>query len=436
MKKRQGLLKRCLAGGCAIVIASLTITISGQTVNAQDGQPSGFPQPVSLTANTLAGPSGCAAPTGCAAPKGCVAPGKSSGCQSCCSDSKLARLFGSNPSSPFGGCCNEERIGGLPTLNSLIDGNDSGINIGGWSQTGYHSRNNGLFNNHRGDLNIHQMWFYAEKVADGSNGLDWGFRGDLMYGVDAADTQAFGNNAGEWDFQNGFDHGIYGWAMPQLYGEIASGKWSVKIGHFYTIVGYEVVTAPDNFFYSHAYTMNNSEPFTHTGALVTYDAGNDVTVYGGWTAGWDTGFDQFGSGSNFIGGVSVPVGGDATFTYITTIGDFGRRGEGYSHSMVLDMKMTEKLNWVVQSDLVNTNGGADHQYGLNQYLLYSVSDCFGLGMRAEWWKNGNNSQYEITWGVNYKPYSNFIIRPEIRHDWNPGNANNFTTFGTDFIFTF
>ena len=47
---------------------------------------------------------------------------------------------------------------------------------------------------------------------------------------------------------NNFDHGIYGFALPQVYGEVAMGDLSVKMGHFFTIIGYEVVTAPDNFF--------------------------------------------------------------------------------------------------------------------------------------------------------------------------------------------
>ncbi len=49
--------------------------------------------------------------------------------------------------------------------------------------------------------------------------------------------------------------------------------------------------------------MFNSEPFTHTGVLGTYTGNDDVTLYGGWTLGWDTGFDQFDGGSNFLGGV-------------------------------------------------------------------------------------------------------------------------------------
>ena len=121
-------------------------------------------------------------------------------------------------------------------------GECSGITIGGWIQKGYHNHNNGLFNSHADDFHMQQAWLYAEKVAESECcNLDWGFRVDAMYGVDAQDTQAFGNNPGEWDYQNGFGtdgtrFGAYGWAIPQLYGELAYGDWSVKAGHFYTLV--------------------------------------------------------------------------------------------------------------------------------------------------------------------------------------------------------
>ena len=65
-----------------------------------------------------------------------------------------------------------------------------------------------------------------------------------MYGTDGYDTQAFGNDPGEWDFQNGFDHGRYAFAIPQLYGVLEKGDLSIKFGHFFTLVGYEVVPAP------------------------------------------------------------------------------------------------------------------------------------------------------------------------------------------------
>ena len=53
--------------------------------------------------------------------------------------------------------------------------------------------------------------------------------------------------------------------MPQAYAEVFC-PWgnglSVKLGHFYSIFGYETVTAPDNFFYSHSYVFQYGEPNT------------------------------------------------------------------------------------------------------------------------------------------------------------------------------
>src|SRR5690606_37618183 len=106
--------------------------------------------------------------------------------------------------------------------------------------------------------------------------------------------QSFGNpgadgrNRGRWDAS--LDHGKYGWALPQAYIEYAKNDWTVKVGHFFTPLGYEVIPSVGNFFYSHSLTMFNSEPFTHTGVLSTWSGIDDITIYAGWTAGWDTGF--------------------------------------------------------------------------------------------------------------------------------------------------
>ncbi|MCP4785762.1 MAG: porin [Fuerstiella sp.] len=325
------------------------------------------------------------------------------------------------------------------------------ISFGGWIQMGYHNKvtprgtapdDARSFNNHPDHFNLHQGWLYAEKIADGSCGPDWGFRMDVMYGVDAGDTQAFGNRPGRWDNGSDFNRGGgYGWAIPQLYSELASGDWNIKIGHFYTLVGYEVVTAPDNFFYSHALTMFNSEPFTHTGALATFTAGDDVTLYAGWTAGWDTGFDRVNGGSSFLGGFSTALGEEVTFTYITTFGNFGARGagaSGYSHSLVVDTALADDLNYVIQSDLVDIGVGAgSSQVGLNQYLIKTISDRIGVGVRSEWWKSDGAFQYAVTGGVNVRAADNLIIRPEVRYDWQlPTATGDQVTFGMDAILTF
>ena len=328
------------------------------------------------------------------------------------------------------------------------------VTIGGWFSAGYHSAGNDLFNSRPDNFALHQGWLYAEKVA--SSDSPFGFRADFMYGIDADDTQAFGNPPGSWDFDNGFDHGAYGWAIPQLYGEVAlTDVWSVKVGHFYTLIGYEVVTAPDNFFYSHAMTMYNSEPFTHTGVLATGAISDSVTMYAGWTLGWDTGFDQFGSGSSYLGGFSLSPSDNLAFTFISTAGNFGARGsDAYSHSVVIDMSLTENLNWVVQSDLLRVASTGEDNVGINQYFLYTVSDCLGLGARMEWWKadditgyaphggtppaagDGSVSYYAATFGANIRPHANLVFRPEVRFDWSPAADYDESYFGVDAIVTF
>ena len=329
------------------------------------------------------------------------------------------------------------------------------IQLGGWASFGYHDGpGNGLFNNHPNRFNPHQVWFFAEKVAQREPcQWDWGFRIDAMYGVDGADTQAFSNPPGSWDFQNGFDHGQFSWAAPQAYLEIGLNKTSIKIGHFYTLIGYEVVTAPDNFFYSHAITMYNSEPFTHTGVLVEREVNENITAYTGYTLGWDTGFNQLNSGSSFLGGFSVALSDDMTVTYISTAGNFGVRSagrQGHSHSFVVDMQLTEKLNYVIQSDLLRVNGTGEDNVGLNQYLIYDVCDCFALGARVEWWKGdgvtgyapfgsvvgaGSHSYYETTVGANVKLTDKVMVRPELRYDWSPSLGYEESTFGIDVIVT-
>jgi hypothetical protein len=331
---------------------------------------------------------------------------------------------------PEVGCACESSCGCLACepfdLGDRLFCEGSGWDIAGWTQFGYSSANDGVFNTHPGSLDLQQGYLYVEKKADGSKGLGLGGRADFLYGTDGSNTQAFGNNPGRWDYQNGFDHGIYSYAIPQLYGELAYEDWSLKLGHFYTLLGYQVVPATGNFFYSIPYTFNFSEAFTHTGALATYSGYEDVTLYGGWTLGWDTGFDQLNQGNSFLGGASVKVTDSLTATYIATAGNLGWIGQGYTHSFVADWVINESWEYVFQSDLnsiwnsVNALGGHYETIGVNQYLFYNVSEKVRAGGRVEWWKADGISVNELAFGLNIKPIPNLLFRPEVRYNWVPG----------------
>lgn len=341
------------------------------------------------------------------------------------------------------------QVFGQGELWSSFAGEEAVLDIGGWFQGGYHSASTGLFNSTPDRVNLHQGWLYMQKAADPTeNGVGFGGRVDFMYGIDAADTQAFGGTG--WDTTWNF--GNYGWAIPQLYAEVATENISIKAGHFFTLVGYEVVTAPDNFFYSHAYTMYNSEPFTHTGLVSTITMTENLTVYAGWTAGWDTGFESVDGGSNFLGGFGLTLTENASFTYITTIGNFGARSagnNGYGHSCLFNFGLTDNLTYIFQTDMLRVDATGETNIGINQYLLYTITEDFGVGARMEWWQANDvtgfdyggqsaapvdtTSYYEFTVGVNAQLTERSRIRPEFRLDWSPALDYEQGIFGIDWI---
>lgn len=398
---------------------------------------------INLTGTSVTG-GGCGCEGACGCDDGCD---DACGCEDSCDD----------------GCGCSCYLFGPDEAWTLFGTHDcTGITAGGWAQIGYHTagRNGngtGLFNNYPNRVQAQQLWAYVEKAADTEGcGFDWGFRFDYVYGTDGPDTQAFGNPPNSWD--EGWDNGVaYGHAIPQAYVDLAYNDLSVRLGHFYTIVGYEVVPATGNFFYSHSRSMVLTEPFTHTGALATYNYSDNLTLYGGYTFGWDTGFDRF-DGDTFLGGFSAQLTENIKFTYTTTIGNFGfgpggSDDDGYSQSIVVDFALTERLNYVFQSDYIKNDlfvgGGAGEILSFNNYLLYTVNDCWGFGGRLEWWESDGNdvdaTSHDIlalTLGANYRPHANVVFRPEVRWDWfgpdietNQGLADS-TTFGVDMIVTF
>jgi hypothetical protein len=370
------------------------------------------------------------------------------------------------------GCAGEAACEEEPCfkLHDLLCGDcESPYEVAGWVDMGYQSDHDGAFTGNGPFLDDHewkdfqfnQVYLYSQKVANGECGWDWGYRADVFYGTDGNEGQAFGNNPGIWDFQNGFDHGIYEWAIPQLYAEVAYDKTSVKVGHFYTIVGYEVVPATGNFFYSKQITFYNAEPFTHTGALVTQKVSDDLSVSAGYVLGWDTGFDQFFGGEMALVGATYTINEDSVLTYYGSFGDSGWRGDAMAcQGIVYTQNWTDKWSTAHQFDVMNcgqagndfqTNGIVQDSTGFINYAFYEINDTLKAGTRVEWFKADSTSYYTWTYGVNIKAASNVMIRPEVRHMWAPGavggpagsiarNINdvygNATVFGIDAVVTF
>lgn len=315
---------------------------------------------------------------------------------------------------------------------------DLGINVGGWVSVGIagnfddpRDNVNGpvTFNNRSNEFNAHQLYGFIEKAVDKEAGKwDLGFRADVIYGIDAFyTTQANFDNKLITDSSSR----LYKLAFPQVYAELFApigNGITTKIGHFYTIIGNEVVTAPDNFFFSHAYTMQYGEPFTHTGIISSYDINKNISVTGGVVTGWDSFFQE---SANFLGGVSYTTDDERTSVAASLIsGDVGRTDEHNRtmYSIVVNHDIADNLHYTFQHDLGIEESSPSNEsfkwYGVNQYLTYDVNDDVSTGVRFEWFRDEDGSRvgvsdhfFAVTAGVNYSPLSWLMIRPEVRYDW-------------------
>jgi hypothetical protein len=336
---------------------------------------------------------------------------------------------------------------------------DGAIRVYGWVDAGVTansgnpvSRYNGPVSfNDRNELQMNQLYAVIEKPLSEEEGR-WNFAGrvDLLFGSDYIFTQAAGLELRD-DYSPKWNSGpLYGLAMPQLYGEMAYDKLNIRLGHFYTIIGYEVVTAPDNFFTSHAYTMQYGEPFTHTGGRASYAMTDELSFTGGLVNGWDK-WNAVTNRAAFLGGVNYTPDHElytVAFSLITGEEDGALPpilGNRTVYSLVVSLNLTEKLQYVIENDNGwQANGlGTDETtrwYGLNQYLFYTLNDNWKAGVRGEWFKDVDGTRvtgvratnpykggsagdfYGISLGLNWTRLSNVTVRPEVRWDWFNGEG--------------
>lgn len=360
----------------------------------------------------------------------------------------------------------------------------------------------------RVQLNQFNLFLERAVVTEGKK-WDVGFRADFMFGTDAIFTQAYGNPA--FDVNNGRaldDRGnwdldicckslrTYGIAIPQAYAEVyapVGNGLNVKVGHFYTPIGYETVPAPNNFFYTHAYTMQYGEPFTHTGVLGKYQVNKNFEAFAGaiggsGTGGWDGNFDRQMGNWGGIGGVTWASDDKKTSLNISGTGSTAStRNSSFwgMFSIVFKHMITDRTHFILQHDhgfadnvllnnlhFANVNKNAEW-YGINMHMYYDISRELSIGVRGEWFRDrdgfrvfspgrvsaatnhlGNSyalggatqlasstpsDYYAVTLGLNWKParmmnladtrLKGLNIRPNFRYDVADGLHGTYRPFG-------
>jgi hypothetical protein len=360
-----------------------------------------------------------------------------------------------------GGCtacdaCGEYKLFAMPCLTCRR------IDVGGWLEQGltfssWNPQNNFngpvTFNDRAGEYQMNQLYLYVQRKTD-TTCRDWdvGGRIDFLYGMDYRFTTA----AGLEDAANRGNR-LYGLAIPQMYFDAAYGDLTVRMGHFYSIIGYEQVPAPNNFFYSHSYTRQYAMPFTHTGALGIYKLNDCWSFTGGITRGWDNWNDN-NNNVGFLGGVNwTSYDKKTTGAFAVTVSSEDAAGENTRtmYDLYFTRKLGDRLTYVIEHALgTEVNGVRPGQsaawFSVVNYLLYEVNPCWSFGLRYEWFDDQDGTRvqgiggaresesprgfvfapYPADWnelsaGLNWKPNCNVIVRSELRWDWqNPWVADH------------
>jgi hypothetical protein len=327
-------------------------------------------------------------------------------------------------------------------------GTGSPFKFGGWVEFGVFTNSHGYNNNGpmhdqsraRTDFGMTQLYLYAEKEMDTRRGFDWGAKTEFVYGTQGGIPQCYD---GTFDAGWGLNKHGYQMAASELYGTVGYKNLSVKAGKFAGLVGWEAAASKDNFFYSHS-NCYWIEPATHMGVLGTYEATDRLSLTAGWTTGSDCSFENPYNGQSVLAGFQYALTDKANVHYYINAGKqyIDPVVDYFVQSLCLEWNLTDRFTYVMQYNLRNDNergGGArSSAYGINNHFLYKLNDKWGVGTRFEWLRDNGSAgfnanpgdYYEISLGLNWSPWTNVSVRPEVRYDW----CNGATPFGPSDVF--
>ncbi len=298
-------------------------------------------------------------------------------------------------------------------------------------------------------LNLDQIWLTGERAIDTETyGFDWGYRVDALFGTNDARCFNDGGFDGNWNPSNdGYVPSIY-----QIYAEVGVGNFSLKVGKFGTLIGYESVDVSDRLFNSTSY-MYDHEPSTHCGGLLTYDMTEKLSFNFGITTGSDTSFENEDGDIGFLFGVgyqltdSFYVGyaahwasihggedGDRSNNSYDYYDVFGGEPVGdhdeYLHTVTISWDITDRFNYSFVTNYGSmtpeyADSSVYDQFGIANYFSYELTEKLTLALRYEWFnqsaeiegETADANYHDLSLGAVYRPTENIMIRPEIRYDW-------------------
>jgi hypothetical protein len=278
---------------------------------------------------------------------------------------------------------------------------------------------------------------------DPSEKYPLGFGLQIMAGLDAQKVHALGifrdrddaspfRNTAKYDLQEAF----LTYQIP-----IGSGL-TLKAGKFVTLLGYEVIESPDNLNSSRSYMFGFSIPFTHVGALGTYQFFDWFGMTFGTVNGWDN-VDENNGARSFIGTFAFTPFKDISANVNWVVGP-EQNGNNRDYRWVVDhvfnytgiKNLTLGLNVDIAGEENEASLAASRTrqdtdaswWGWAVYVAYDWTEKFRSVLRLEHFQDSEGvrtlaiapgskvSLYGVTATAQYKIWKGMVGRLEYRHD--------------------
>lgn len=229
-------------------------------------------------------------------------------------------------------------------------------------------------------------------------------------------------------------------AHIDLHAPVGNGL-DLTVGHFDTIVGYEVASYAANPNYTRSYGFF-TEPFTHTGVKADY-ALNDIVSLTAGIANSNGGVNSINArpltstgtdweGLSTLGAISIDLddsagalsGSNIYFAITNGTTDFNTQVTHYFASVTVPTSVAG-LDLGVSWDYSEQDPGFASAYGVYASIAPEGSDV-SFNIRGEYATSNNGTfgldgidedLYAITATVNYNLWENVLTRFEVRYDW-------------------
>jgi hypothetical protein len=303
------------------------------------------------------------------------------------------------------------------------------------------------------DLTIERRVDWRANKWDVGGVIEW------IYGADAGLIHA--NGIFDWydgprNPENQFD-------PTQFYVDVAMpllGGSRLRLGKFVNLVGFESINPTADFigFYSRSFVFGSGYPFTHFGALYTFDATKDVTITAGVTRGDEQGFKDNNDAVSFLGSVNWQINKRMALYVANSTGP-EQPNDNANYRTTWDATFywepTDRCKFLANGYFLwdgagAADGGSGYLYSFAALGSYQMCREAVLKIRGEYFHDQDGvrippgtSLYEVTVGLDVIPFAsnewgrNLVLRPELRFDFSDDNVFNGDshqyTFGIDAI---